>query len=62
MSVFYALMDIEARLPFKIRGYDSDNGGEVLNWQILSYFTKECEEKKIRAQIVVSFLPLSPID
>lgn len=37
---FEAIMSIEESLPFKIRGFDSDNGGEFLNWHLLSYFTK----------------------
>ncbi|MBI2419009.1 MAG: hypothetical protein HYV28_14140 [Ignavibacteriales bacterium] len=37
-GVFKALMAIEAVLPFKIRGFDSDNGNEFLNYHLLSYF------------------------
>lgn len=40
-AVFDALKDIEATLPFPILGYDADNGGEVLNTHILSYFHDE---------------------
>lgn len=36
--VVYAVEDIEKNLPFEILGYDSDNGGEVLNQHILKYF------------------------
>ena len=39
--VFYALKHIESLLPFPIKGYDADNGGEVLNKHILSYFQDE---------------------
>ncbi len=40
-AVFDALKVIEAALPFPILGYDADNGGEVLNKAILSYFREE---------------------
>jgi len=39
--VFEQILDIEKSLPFKLYGYDSDNGGEVLNWHILRYFREE---------------------
>jgi hypothetical protein len=29
---------IERRLPFAIRGWDSDNGSEFLNYHLLRYF------------------------
>jgi hypothetical protein len=34
-----ALKTIEQALPFKIRGFDCDNGGEFLNWTIFKYWT-----------------------
>lgn len=37
---FEAIRSIEEALPFRILGFDSDNGGEFLNWHLLSYFTK----------------------
>jgi hypothetical protein len=40
-AAFDALKVIEASLPFPILGYDADNGGEVLNRTILSYFRDE---------------------
>lgn len=36
-----ALKQIEESLPFEILGYDADNGGEVLNKHIVSYFGQE---------------------
>jgi hypothetical protein len=36
-----AIEDIEDVLPFDIRGYDSDNGTEVLNRHVLRYFREE---------------------
>jgi hypothetical protein len=38
-NVFQALKDIERTLPFKLRGFDCDNGGELLNNTMLHYFT-----------------------
>lgn len=35
-----ALTSIEAALPFRIRGFDSDNGSEFINWTILHHYTK----------------------
>jgi hypothetical protein len=45
-AVFDALKDIEAHLPFPILGYDADNGGEVLNHHVLSYFQAERIEQQ----------------
>lgn len=33
-----ALVEIEAELPFRIRGFDSDNGGEFLNHHLLKHY------------------------
>jgi hypothetical protein len=35
--------EVEAALPFPILGFDSDNGGEFLNWQLADYFLKRPE-------------------
>jgi len=37
-GVLEALRTIEGTLPFKIKGFDSDNGSEFLNWPLLRYF------------------------
>jgi hypothetical protein len=37
-GVLEALKTIEGTLPFKIKGFDSDNGSEFLNWPLLKYF------------------------
>lgn len=37
-GVFEALRNIEVSLPFKITGFDSDNGNEFLNRNLLKYF------------------------
>lgn len=35
-----AIQDIERALPFPMRGFDCDNGGELLNWHLKNYFEK----------------------
>jgi hypothetical protein len=35
--------DVENSLPFKILGFDSDNGGEFINQKLVNYFT--CRDK-----------------
>jgi len=42
-NVFAGLKEIVNRLPFKILGIDSDNGGEFINAQLLRY----CQQNKI---------------
>ena len=32
------IAEIEAALPFAILGFDTDNGGEFLNWHLVNYF------------------------
>jgi hypothetical protein len=39
-GVFQAINSIVNALPFKIKGFDSDNGGEFINWHLFAYFTK----------------------
>jgi 5S rRNA maturation endonuclease (ribonuclease M5) len=38
-GVFEAIKNIRSSLPFKILGFDCDNGGELLNYMLLEYFT-----------------------
>lgn len=38
-----AIREIELSLPFKIRGFDSDNGKEFLNYHLLRYFKNRKE-------------------
>jgi len=40
-GVFDALKNIRKSLPFKILGFDCDNGGELLNYMLLEYFTNK---------------------
>lgn len=37
-NTFTAIREIELTLPFKIRGFDSDNGKEFMNYRLLKYF------------------------
>ena len=39
-TVQQRIAQIEAALPFSILGFDSDNGGEFLNWHLFDYFDK----------------------
>jgi hypothetical protein len=32
------IVEVEAALPFAILGFDSDNGGEFINWHLADYF------------------------
>ena len=36
-AILEAIKDIENDLPFKIRGFDSDNGQEFINWHLYKY-------------------------
>lgn len=37
-GVLKAVKDIENALPFKLLGFDSDNGSEFMNWHLIRYF------------------------
>ena len=39
-QVLARLAEIEAALPFPILGFDTDNGGEFINWHLFCYFHK----------------------
>jgi hypothetical protein len=39
-AVMERIRQIEECLPFPILGFDTDNGGEFLNWHLLAYFGK----------------------
>lgn len=43
--IVHAIEDIEQQLPFRIHGYDCDNGTEVLNSHVLRYFRDERIER-----------------
>jgi len=44
IAVQQALDEIEARLPFRLRGVDSDNGSEFINWHLQRW----CDAKQIQ--------------
>jgi hypothetical protein len=35
-----AIAEVDASLAFPILGFDTDSGGEFLNWQLVNYFRK----------------------
>lgn len=37
-NVLNAVGDMESHLPFPLRGFDSDNGSEFLNWHLVRHF------------------------
>jgi hypothetical protein len=37
-AVQQRIAEVEAALPFAIVGFDSDNGGEFINWHLANYF------------------------
>jgi hypothetical protein len=39
-QVLARITEMEAALPFPILGFDSDNGGEFINWHLFSYLGK----------------------
>jgi hypothetical protein len=39
-AVATRIAEIEAALPFAILGFDTDNGGEFLNWHLVNYFLR----------------------
>lgn len=43
IKVFEALKDLRKRLPFPLKGIDSDNGAEFINGEMIRY----CEQEKI---------------
>jgi len=49
-DVLEQLEDIENSLPFPLKGLDTDNGGELLNWHVVKY----CQERKKPVQFTRS--------
>ena len=52
-AVLEQIKDVEQSLPFPLRGFDSDNGGEFLNLHLLRHFT-ENSKRKIQIQFTRS--------
>ena len=47
-GVGVAIDDVEASLPFEIKGFDCDNGSEFLNYHLIKKFAERPEEKAIQ--------------
>ena len=45
-GIMEGIQDIEAHLPFEIKGFDCDNGSEFLNWHLVRYFTERPEKQQ----------------
>lgn len=52
-GVLEQIKDVELSLPFALRGFDSDNGGEFLNHHLLRHFTNN-PQRKIQIQFTRS--------
>jgi hypothetical protein len=46
-GVLEQTQDVEARLPFALRGVDFDNGGEWLNWHLVRHWQDRLEPVKL---------------
>jgi hypothetical protein len=44
-GVTTAIADIERALPFRLKGFDCDNGSEFLNWHLIRYLTHKRKKK-----------------
>ncbi|PIQ90865.1 MAG: hypothetical protein COV71_02205 [Candidatus Omnitrophica bacterium CG11_big_fil_rev_8_21_14_0_20_41_12] len=42
-AVVEQIKDVENMLPFKLLGFDCDNGNEFLNWHLLRHFSQRKE-------------------
>jgi hypothetical protein len=42
-GIVAATREVEAALPFAIRGFDCDNGSEFLNWHLVRYFQERAQ-------------------
>lgn len=45
VAVLEQIKDVEESLPFPLLGFDSDNGGEFLNYHLLKHFTNNPDRK-----------------
>ena len=48
------IKDIEECLPFKLKGFDCDNGSEFLNYHLLRYFSHPDDNERLRLQFTRS--------
>lgn len=47
-GVIEQIKDIEEKLPFKLLGFDCDNGSEFLNYHLIKYFGDRPKEKMVQ--------------
>ncbi|OGT94911.1 MAG: integrase [Gammaproteobacteria bacterium RIFOXYB2_FULL_38_6] len=47
-GVVHQVREVEAILPFKIRGFDCDNGSEFLNYHLIRYFSDRPKEQAVQ--------------
>jgi len=47
-EVIEQIKNIEAKLPFKLLGFDCDNGSEFLNYHLIRYFSDRPKEKMVQ--------------
>ncbi len=47
-GVIQRIEEVEGVLPFKIKGFDCDNGSEFLNHHLLRYFTERPKNKRVQ--------------
>jgi hypothetical protein len=47
-GVLKRIKELEAVLPFKIKGFDCDNGSEFLNYHLIRYFTDRPKERMVQ--------------
>lgn len=48
LGVLEQIQNIEDNLPFKLKGFDCDNGSEFLNHHLLRYFTDNRDREKVQ--------------
>jgi len=54
IGIVNQIKEVESILPFTLRGFDSDNGSEFLNYHLLRYFACPEDENKLRLQFTRS--------
>jgi hypothetical protein len=47
-QVIVAMRDIEASLPFRLRGFKSDSGSEFMNYELMAYFRENRPEAPVQ--------------
>jgi len=47
-GIFNAIIDIEDTLPFRLRGFDCDNGSEFINWHLYDYLHRNRRNRRVQ--------------